>query len=63
MPMLQSPRPSISILVKNDHNNGGRGGKKAPPWLSVLGMGGMREEDVVFCSVQLSLSAQATDQQ
>ena len=26
-------------------------------------MGGMREEDVVFCSVQLSLSAQATDQQ
>jgi len=28
MPVLQKPRPSMSILVKNGCNNGGRGGKK-----------------------------------
>jgi hypothetical protein len=27
MPILQNPRPSMSILVKNGHNNGGRGGE------------------------------------
>jgi len=29
--MLQNPRPSMRILVKNGHNNGGRGGENVPP--------------------------------
>jgi hypothetical protein len=29
--MLENPRPSLRILVKNGHNNGGRGGENVPP--------------------------------
>ena len=60
MPMLENPRSSLSILVKNGCNNGGRGWGKVAPWLSVLGVGGRRDQDIGFVlwTTQLSVQAQ-----
>jgi len=51
MPMLENPRPSLNILVKNGRSNGER-----ERW------GGRREKDMGFSTVQLSLPAQANSQ-